>query len=194
MHVGAERLVNAMKSLEAAFLIGVEGTTEIWFVRHGDCYEGMVDDPDPALSPTGRRQAELLAARVRRLKPAAVYTSPARRAVETARQIHPDPRMDERLVEMNFELTEDNQIVFTETPADVVARVSAVVEEITAAHPGGRVIVVCHGGVIISYITEVLGAAPAGLRLLPYYTSVSIVRALDGRRIVATVGDTSHLE
>src|SRR5262249_36781496 len=32
MQAGAERLTSAMKSLEAAFLIGVEGTTEIWLV------------------------------------------------------------------------------------------------------------------------------------------------------------------
>jgi hypothetical protein len=35
---GAERMTQAMRSLEAAFLIGVEGVTVIWLVRHGDCY------------------------------------------------------------------------------------------------------------------------------------------------------------
>jgi hypothetical protein len=31
-----EQLTRAMRSLEAAFLIGVEGVTEIWLIRHGD--------------------------------------------------------------------------------------------------------------------------------------------------------------
>ncbi len=194
MQAGAERLTTAMKSLLAAFLIGVEGTTEIWFVRHGDCYEGMIDDPDPALSPTGRRQAELLAARVQRLGHAAVYTSPARRAVETARAIDPEPRVDERLMEVTFEVTNDDQFVFTETPGDVVARVGAAVAEITAAHPGERVIVVCHAGVILNYVADVLQLEPGGLRLLPYYTSVSVVRALGDRRMAGSLGDTAHLE
>ena len=57
-------MIQAMRSLEAAFLIGVDGTTEIWLIRHGDCYEGMGEGPDPALSPTGRRQAERLAERL----------------------------------------------------------------------------------------------------------------------------------
>jgi len=194
MQAGAERLTAAMKSLESAFLIGVEGTTEIWLVRHGDCYQGMVDDPDPALSAAGLKQAERLAARVKRLKHAAVYASPARRALETARAIDPRPRVDYRLMEMSFELSDDNQIVFTETPDDVVKRVGAVVEEITQVHPGERVIVVCHAGVIVNYVTDVLHLEPGGLRLLPYYTSVSVVRALGDRRMVAALGDTAHLE
>jgi len=194
VQAGAERLTTAMKSLEAAFLIGLEGTTEIWLVRHGDCYEGMVDDPDPALSPTGRKQAALLAARVKRLEPGAVYTSPARRARETAREIAPDARVDERLMEMSFEVTDDDQIAFTETPQDVVARMSAVIDEIAQAHPGERVIVVCHAGVIVNYVADVLHLEPGGLRLLPYYTSVNVVRALGDRRMVASLGDTAHLE
>ncbi len=194
MQAGAEKLTSAMKSLEAAFLIGVEGTTEIWLVRHGDCYEGMVDDPDPALSPTGRRQAKRLAERVKRLQVAAVYASPARRAQETAREIDPHPRIDDRLMEMTFEVSDDNQIVFTEIPQDVAARMSAIIDEITQAYPGERVVVVCHAGVIVNYLADVLHLDPGGLRLLPYYTSVNILRALGDRRMVAAIGDTAHLE
>ena len=32
------------------------------------------------------------------------------------------------------------------------------------------------------------------LRILPYYTSVSVVRALGDRRMVGALGDTAHLE
>jgi broad specificity phosphatase PhoE len=194
MQAGAERLTNAMKSLEAAFLIGVDGVTEIWLVRHGDCYEGMVDGPDPALSPTGRRQAGLLAARINPLEPAAVYASPARRALETARAIDPNSQIDDRLMEMSFELSDGDQIVFTETPEDVVRRMSAAIDAMTGRHPGGRVIAVCHAGVIVNYLAAVLHLEPGSLRLLPYYTSVNVVRALGDRRMVASLGDTAHLE
>ena len=183
-----------MRSLESAFLIGVDGATEIWLVRHGDCYEGMLDDPDPTLSPTGRRQAELLAERVHRLGPAPVYCSPSRRARETAQQIDPAVRVDERLVEMAFELTDSGTIVFTESPADVVARMTKAIDGIAAAHPGGRVIVVGHAGAIVNYLTDVMRLEPGTLRILPYFTSVSVVRALDDRRMVGALGDTAHLE
>jgi len=43
MQGGAERMTRAMRALEAAYLIDVPGHTQIWLVRHGDCYEGMVD-------------------------------------------------------------------------------------------------------------------------------------------------------
>src|SRR5260370_38372052 len=87
MAPGPERMTLAMRSLEASFLIGLEGVTEIWLVRHGDCYEGMSDGDDPPLSALGRKQAERLAKRVARLKPTAVYSHHYRGRLETARVI-----------------------------------------------------------------------------------------------------------
>src|ERR1700680_5003290 len=103
---GAERMTQAMRSLEAAFLVGVEGVTVIWLIRHGDCYEGMAEGSDPPLSPLGRKQAERLAQRVRRLGPVVIYSSPYRRAVETSRIIGNDVKEDSRLVEIELELGE----------------------------------------------------------------------------------------
>ena len=191
---GAERMTQAMRSLEALFLIGIEGVTEIWLVRHGDCYEGMADGGDPPLSPLGRKQAARLAERVRRLNPAAVYTSPYRRAVETAGTMTDDLRIEPRLVEMAMDLTDDGVLDFKEAPSIVVERMSAVIDEITETHPGQRVIVVSHGAAIVNYVTDLLRLEPGQLRLLPYYTSVSIVKALGDRRVVAGFGDVAHLE
>src|SRR6266568_4736276 len=97
MAPGPERMTLAMRSLEATFLIGVEGVTEIWLVRHGDCYEGMSDGADPPLSALGRNQAELLGKRIGKLKHDAVYSSPYRRALETARAISDDVHVDEHV-------------------------------------------------------------------------------------------------
>ncbi len=191
---GAERMSQAMRSLEAAFLIGVEGVTEIWLVRHGDCYEGMADGGDPPLSPLGRQQAARLADRVRPMKPAAVYSSPYRRAVETARAMTDDVRVDPRLVEMALDLSDDGQLDFKESPADVIERMRAAIDDFAQAHSGQRVIVVGHGAAIVTYVTDVLRLEPGQLRLLPYYTSVSIVRALGDRRMVGGFGDVAHLE
>jgi probable phosphoglycerate mutase len=189
-----ERMTEAMRSLEAAFLIGVEGVTEVWLVRHADCYEGMSEGADPPLSPLGRRQAQLLAQRVRRLKPAAIYSSPYRRAVETARAIADDVHMDERLIEMQMELGDDGTLDFKELPASVVERMGAAIDDIARAHPGGRVIVVAHGAAMIVFLTHVLRLEPGRLRFLPYFTSVNVVRVLGDRQMVGTLGDTSHLE
>jgi probable phosphoglycerate mutase len=194
MTPGAERMTEAMRSLEAAFLIGVDGVTEIWLVRHADCYQDMSDGADPALSALGRRQAELLAERVRELKPAAVYSSPYRRALETARAITDDVRVDERLIEMKMELGDDGALDFKEAPATTIERMSAAINDIASAHPGQRVIVVAHGSAMVMYLTHVLRLEPGQLRMLPYYTSVSVVRVLGERQMVGSLGDTAHLE
>ena len=184
----------AMRSLEASFLIGVEGVTEIWLVRHGDCYEGMSDGADPPLSTLGRKQAELLAKRVARLKPAAVYSSPYRRALETARTISDDVIVDERLIEMEMELGEEGELDFKELPASVIERMSAAISDIARQRPGKRVIVIAHGAAMIMFLTHVLRLEPGQLRILPYFTSVNVVRVLGDRQMVGTLGDTSHLE
>ena len=191
---GAERMTQAMRSLEAAFLIGVEGVTEIWLVRHGDCYEDMAEGPDPPLSPLGRQQAERLAERVRRVGPAAFYSSPFRRAVETAHIIGTDVHEDPRLVEIGLELGEDGNLEFKESPPSVVERMRAAIDDIVEAHPGKHVIVVTHGVALMAYITDVLRLEPGQIRLLPYYTSVSVVRALGDQRMVGGIADTAHLE
>src|SRR5258708_31246160 len=191
---GAKRLTQAMTSLEPAFLIGVEGVTTIWLVRHGDCYEGMAEGSDPPLSPTGRTQAARLAERLKRIGTAAVYSSPLRRAVETAKAIRDDIHEDGRLVEIDLEHNDDSTLEFKESTASVVARMRSAGDDIVAAHPGEHVVVVTHGIALMAYISDVLHLEPGQIRLLPYFTSVSVVRALGDARMIGTIADTAHLD
>jgi broad specificity phosphatase PhoE len=192
-----EAMASAMRSIEAAFLLDERGATlagasEVWLVRHGDCYEDIADE-DPPLSAMGREQARRLAERVNRLPYAAVYASPLRRALETARAITSDVRVDERLVEIHTEL-EDGHVQPAESSDVVLERMRAAVVEAVAVHPGRRVILVGHGVAILGYLCDVLRLEFGALRFLPYYTSVSIVRALGGRHMVGSLGDVAHLE
>jgi 2,3-bisphosphoglycerate-dependent phosphoglycerate mutase len=191
---GSEQLTRAMQSLEALFLIGVEGVTEIWLVRHADCYQGMTERIDAPLSALGREQAKRLAERARRAQPAAVYSSPLRRSVETAKAISDDVQVDRRLVEMELEVNDDGSLDFRESPADVVVRMKAAFDEMIARHPGQRIVVVSHGAAIMSYLSDVLQIDQGRLRMYPYYTSISVVRVLGDRRMVGAVGDVGHFE
>jgi probable phosphoglycerate mutase len=191
---GAERMTQAMRSLEAAFLIGVDGVTVIWLVRHGDCYEGMVEGSDPPLSPLGRTQAARLAERAKRVGASAVYASPLRRAVETARAISDDVHEDSRLVEIELRLGDDGNLEFKESAPSVIERMRSAIDDIVSAHPGEHVVVVTHGVALMAYISDLLHLEPGQIRLLPYYTSVSVVRALGEMRMVGTIADTAHLE
>jgi probable phosphoglycerate mutase len=190
---GSEQLTRAMQSLEALFLIGIEGVTEIWLVRHADCYQAMTDRTDPPLSPLGRDQAQRLASRMKRADLAAVYSSPYRRALETANAITDDVHVDQRLVEVTLELSDDGSLDLQEPPSDVVDRMTAAVDQMVANHPGRRVVAVSHGVAIMAYLAHVLQVEPGPLRMYPYYTSISVVRVLGDRRMVGAVGDVGHL-
>jgi 2,3-bisphosphoglycerate-dependent phosphoglycerate mutase len=192
-----QAMASAMRSIEAAFLVDgrgatIEGATEVWLVRHGDCYDGITTE-DPPLSPQGREQARRLGERVRRLRVDAVYASPLRRAVETARAITADVLVDERLVEVHTEL-EDGHVQPAERPGEVLARMRAAVSDAVAAHPAGRVLMIGHALAIMGYLCDVLRMEFGALRLLPYYTSVNIVRVLGDRRMVGSLADVAHLE
>ena len=183
-----------MRSLEAAFLIGVQGVTEVWLIRHADSYRDGVTTEDPPLSALGRDQAKRLADRVRRANPAAVYASPYRRALETAHAITDDVQVDERLIEVALEIDVDGTLDFKERPDSAVTRMRAAMDEVVSKHDGQRVIVVSHGAAIIALLTDVMQLEPGRLRMLPYYTSISTVRVLGDRYMVGALGDTAHLE
>lgn len=191
---GGANLTRAMRSLEALFLIGIEGVTEIWLVRHADAYDDLLDAADPPLSPRGREQAQRLSERVKRAQPAAIYSSPYQRAVETARSISDNFQIDERLVEVSLELSDDGSFDLKEPPDAAAQRMRAVIDDIVAKHPRQRVVAVGHGAAIIACLTDVMRLEPGQLRLLPYYTSVSVVRVLGDRRMVGSLCDVAHLE
>ncbi len=183
-----------MRSIERAFLIGIEGATELLLIRHGDCYEDLDSTlDDPPLSPTGREQARRLGERLRHADLAAVYSSPLKRAFETAREIREDVIVDPRLIEVEAE-TSNGVVEIKEDPHQAAARLRGVVDELTERHPGRRVAVVCHGVLILNYLAEVLRLEPGTLRMIPYYTSVSVVRAKGERRMAGGLCDIAHLE
>jgi len=188
-----------MRSIERAFLLGVEGTTEVLLVRHADCYDGLEGeledeiDGDPPLSPTGREQARRLAERLGRLEIDAVYCSPLRRARETAEMLGLTVTVDRRLVEVAADTT-GGVVELQETPDSAVRRMAGAIADAVARHPGRRVVMVGHGVAILHYLCDVLRLQPGTLRLLPYYTSVNVVRIKGERRMVGALADVAHLE
>ena len=114
--------------------------------------------------------------------------------METATAISDDFHVDERLVEMALVVTEDGSLDLREPAEGVIERMRAAVDEIAQRHAGQRVVVVSHGAAIIAYLADVLRLEPGQLRMLPYYTSISVVRALGDRRMVGALGDIAHLE
>lgn len=183
----------AIRQVERRFLIGVPAVTEILLIRHGDCYQRLSgEDPhDPPLSELGHRQTAALAGRLRRLPVAAVYASPLRRARQTAEALGHPVQLEPRLVEAAIDW--EQGIRFTEEIEAVAARVAHAIDEAVARHPGMRLAMVSHGGAIMAYLGRLLQLPAPGLRLLPYFTSVSVVRAHEERRVVGSIADATHL-
>lgn len=187
--------------------------TRVLLIRHGEpegdargrCYGRL----DVRLSDDGRTHA-------RRLSDIAcdvVYTSPRRRARETA-EILGAARVDERLRELDFGELEGRTYdeIASERPAlyrrwmdeptrvrfpggegfdDLRARACGALAEIRAAHTGATIAVVTHGGVIRAALAEALGM-PAE-RIFAFdvgYCSISVIDWLGEHAVVRLVNGT----
>ena len=152
----------------------------------------------------------------------AVYTSPLRRASETAaplaRAFGLDPVVEEDVAEYDRhaseyvpmeELKASGDPRFHEFTSGLEFatgvglddheefrdRVLSSLGRIIEAHPSQTVAVVCHGGVINLFLASILGLAldPPGF-FYPNYTSINRVAASrSGVRSIVTVNETAHL-
>jgi 2,3-bisphosphoglycerate-dependent phosphoglycerate mutase len=200
--------------LHAHYLVGVEGVRQVWLIRHADAYRDLAalaeGTLDPPLSERGREQAARLAARLAPVPLHAVWSSDLRRATETARAVagaHDLPVVtDARLREVRTYWDEGREAVrvtpgeypFPEPEAEVVARMRAAVADVVAAlanveAPLPRAAVVTHNGAIAMYLASVLGLRWGQLRVLPQFTSVSVVAFKGDQAVVHSIADATHL-
>ena len=193
---------------------------EIVFVRHGlplrvELETGIAD---PELAAEGHEQAAKMAAYLGVEDVEAVYVSPLRRALETARPLCKvlglEAVMSEGVAEFDRnsreyvpveELRATNDPRWEkllrgewdgvdEDPSLFKARVVETVEDMIARHPGGRVVVVCHGGVINQYLAHVLGIETHVGFFYPKYTSIHrVMAARSGQRSIVSINEASHL-
>jgi probable phosphoglycerate mutase len=174
---------------------------------------------DPELSADGRAQAEHLATYLSSEHLDAIYASPLQRARQTALAVAAHHALEVQLrdgvaefdrLSSDYIPTEELKAANDpryhamiagewdtdeESTADFRARAVSTVEELIEAHPGQRIAVVCHGGVINSYLCHVLGLVSArGGFFYPNYTSINRIAAnRGGVRSIVTVNETSHL-
>lgn len=178
---------------------------------------------DPPLSPRGRRQAARLAAGVslRLCTAAAIYTSPLRRAAETADALGAatglpvltEPGLQEmRLGRWEGMTVPEIQAAFPgsyerwladplthpapdgERLEDFAHRVVEAWTRLCAARPGDDLVLVSHGGPIKAIVCHVLGVHPRWLfRIKQDNTAVSVVEADAATSRVILLNDTCHL-
>jgi probable phosphoglycerate mutase len=188
---------------------------ELILVRHGLPVRSA-ETADPPLSAEGLEQSRRVAAVLAREPIHAAYASTMRRAIQTA---EPYAKLaghqvvtDEGVVEFDRDagsytpmeqLKRDNYEAWKRFVArgrqrdgvvDFQATVVEALEAIVARHPGERVAVFCHGGVINVWTAHVLEMAPR-LFFEPRYTSIHrYLCARSGERNLISLNDTAHLE
>lgn len=81
---------------------------------------------------------------------------------------------------------------FSETGEEFRHRVLMAIEGIIATHPGERVVVACHGGVINAVTGAILGLKE-DMFFRPAHASVHRVTAQDSRRVIWSLNETHHL-
>jgi probable phosphoglycerate mutase len=203
------------------------GATEILLVRHGEsepAIEGqdfdLVDGQgDPALSPEGREQADLVGARLAEEHIDAIYVSSLRRTAQTAeplaRRLSLTPAVDPDLREVFLGEWEGGlfrQKVIEQDPIallmqkeqrwDVIPgaepseafaqRVRAAIERIAAAHPDQRVVAISHGGTIGQVLAQAAGADPFAFSGADN-ASISHLVVTRDRWTIRRFNDSAHL-
>lgn len=191
---------------------------ELLIIRHGlpvRIDEG--DGPaDPELSELGHEQARRMAAWLRDEKLTAVYTSPMRRARQTAAPLGEatglEPVVDDEVAEFDrgqhfyipleelkaakdprYEALMRGEQMDEVDPFTFREVVTVAIERIVEANPGGKVAIVCHGGVINAYASHVLGI-DFPLFFQPTYTSINrFLASSAGHRSVASLNEAGHL-
>jgi probable phosphoglycerate mutase len=151
----------------------------LFLVRHGQAVpdsEGIYDN-EAELTELGRKQAGAVATALQSSKINALYTSPLRRATQTAdaiaQRLALKPVFDARLVEIEVSRQVVSQIlagaIFPfwqghhrayhngETLADFSKRIGAFFRDIVERHEGHAVAVVSHGGVTNQLLRWALG-------------------------------------
>jgi probable phosphoglycerate mutase len=175
---------------------------------------------DPVLAPEGREQAEQLADRLALEKIDAIYVTTLRRTAETAaplaKRLGIEPRVEPDLREIflgEWEGVAFRKYVGEHHPTavqmlleqrwDVIpgaesndhfaTRVRAGLDRIVAAHRGGRVVVVVHGGVI-GQVLGLASGASAFAFLGADNASISQVVAMPQPWVIRRFNDTAHLD
>jgi alpha-ribazole phosphatase len=193
-----------------------DGWTRLVLIRHaepdaamrGRCYGQL----DVGLSPAGHAQAAQLARALAGAPIEAIYSSPRRRALDTARPLGRPPERVDALREIDFGelegmtydaaaarypelyqrwMARPTEVAFPggEHYRDVRARVCAAAARIRARHAGGCAAVFAHGGTVRTLVAEALRLADADLfRIDIGHASVSVIDWFaDGTPVVRLV-------
>ncbi|MEI8024227.1 MAG: histidine phosphatase family protein [Actinomycetota bacterium] len=193
---------------------------ELILVRHGlPVRREVVEGPaDPELSVEGHDQSARLANYLATESIDAIYSSPMKRAFQTAEPLATKIGLPISIVDdvAEYDRLSNEYIPIEELRAanderwhKLVAggwqsdsdtlesfrhRVVSSLEQLISQHASQRIVVTCHGGVINQYIAHILGIATERGFFYPQYTSIHrVVAAQNGLRSISSLNEIAHL-
>ena len=193
---------------------------ELILVRHGlPVRREVVEGPaDPELSVEGQDQSARVANYLATESIAAIYSSPMKRAFQTAEPLAVKTSLPISIVDdvAEYDRLSNEYIPIEELRAanderwhKLVAggwqsdsdtlenfrhRVVSSLEQLISQHASQRIVVTCHGGVINQYIAHVLGISTERGFFYPQYTSIHrVVAAQNGLRSIVSLNEIAHL-
>ncbi len=194
-------------------------TTRLWLIRHGEPEESVrgrcYGDLDAGLSMKGGDEMKAVGRELACVPLEAIYVSPKRRALESARRIaefHDCPvQTVDALAEIRFGLFEGRSYdeIAAEYPeiyrkwmddptavkfpdgesfAELWERVTRCVKSLRAEHAGQSIALVTHAGVIRVLIAEALALEPRNIfRIAQDYAALNLITYLGAAPVVALI-------
>lgn len=182
------------------------------------------DFRDPPLSERGREQARLVGEALSSTHLGAIFSSGLQRALKTAEAIAGHHRLDVQVIEdlrehETFRDLPDDQTALQALPRELLRGLQArllaersvdvypysessydfrkralnAVEQAIASQRAERIAIVCHSGVINIYVSHIM-KSPYDLIFGADHTSISLIAAGDGRRVIRSLNDVKHLQ
>ena len=192
---------------------------ELILIRHAEPVriEATEGRADPGLNERGWAQAEALASALAGETLQAVWSSPMRRARETAAPVANAQGLaviiDDELAE--FDRHSSSYIPIEEMKATKDERLLAMargdlghygmdaglfrreaviaIERIVEKHPSQTVAVVCHGGIINAYLSHIIGLDRLFFFEPRYAAPTRVLAQAGGQRNISTLNESTHL-
>lgn len=195
--------------------------TRIILIRHGETefnfnkrYCGFLNVP---LSQRGKKQAQCLYKRLKKIKIHKIYSSDRIRAIQTAEIVFKKTRIEKNpgLREIHFgcfegltyeEIMQKYPVVYKkwlkdpfsvkipkgEHLRDFKKRITGTLNKIISGNPNKTIALVCHGGVISILITSILKTKKFWEQI-PHSASMSIIEYKNDSGRIRLLNDIAHL-